>query len=121
MPAFLALALLLQDPAHASGRGNAAAIAAFKEACVHGTLRLTHERGRVLKPREVTDFVYLSDWGRPKGQSTVVKLSAGPSSYLVIKEYKNLQPNSIARVCALVSGDISKEEAAAAYLEGLRT
>ena len=84
-----------------------------------GTLRLTPARGKILTDREITDFVYLSDWGRPAKQRTVVKLKGAPSSYIVIVEYKGLQRNSIARACALVSGDVSKEEAAAAYLEGL--
>jgi len=48
----------------------------------------------------------------------VVKLSDAPHSYIVLAEYKNLQP-SIARSCALVSSDVSKKEAVAAYLEGL--
>ena len=86
---------------------------------MQGSLKLTPARGRILKKREITDFLYLSDWGRPTGERTVVKLSDGPSSYIVFVEYKNLQRNSIARVCALVSGDVSKVEAAAAFLEGL--
>jgi hypothetical protein len=49
----------------------------------------------------------------------VVKLSEPPSTYLVITEYGSLQKNSIARSCALVSGSVSKQEAAAAYLENL--
>jgi len=119
MSAFLALSLLIQAVPHRSGAGNDVAIRAFREACVEGSLRLSPARGRVLKNREITNFVYLSDWGRATRRRTVVKLSQASSSYIVIAEYKNLQPKSIARLCALVSGDVSKEQAAAVYLEGL--
>jgi len=119
MSAFLALALLAQLVPHRSGDGSSVAIQAFREACVQGSLRLTPARGRILKDREITDFVYLSDWGWPTSRRTVVKLAGARSSYLVIAEYKNLQPRSLARMCALVSADISKDEAAATYLDGL--
>jgi hypothetical protein len=102
----------------ASPAGNPA-IRAFREACVEGALNLSPERGRILKDREITDFVDVLDWSRAKAQRTVVKLSEAPSSYLVLAEYKNLQPKSIARSCALVSATVSKQEAAAAYLENL--
>ena len=119
MSTAVTLAILLQAVLHRSGTGNSAAMTAFREACVEGTLRLSSGRGKVLRGREITDFVYMSDWGRPTRRRTVVKLSAAPSSYIVVAEYKNLQPRSIARSCALVSGDISKEEAMTGYLEGL--
>jgi hypothetical protein len=114
-----ALMLLVQAVPHISGAGNDAAIKAFREACIEGSLKLNPSRGRILKGREVTDFVHLSDWGRPTSRRTVIKLKEGASSYIVLAEYKNLQPKSIARICALVSGDVSKEQAAMAYVEGL--
>src|SRR4051794_34559115 len=108
MSSTIVLAFLIQAVLHRSGPGNSVAISAFKEACVDGSLRLSPARGRVLKGREITDFVYLSDWGRPTARRTVVKLNDAQSSYIVVTQYKNLQRRSIARSCALVSGDISK-------------
>src|SRR4051812_32574121 len=119
MSAFLTLALLAQAIPHRSGSGSTSAIRAFHEACIEGSLKITPERGRILKEREITDFVSVLDWGRAKASWTVVKLNGDPSSYIVFGEYKNLQPKSIARSCALVSSDVSKDEAAAAYLENL--
>jgi hypothetical protein len=118
MSAFVALVLLAQVVIHRSGPGNDAAIRAFKEACIEGSLSLSPERGRVLENREITEFVDVLVWGRARSR-TVVKLTDAPHSYIVLGEYKDLQPKSIARSCALVSGDISKEQAAAAYLEGI--
>jgi hypothetical protein len=119
MPGVLTIALLAQAILHKSGVGDSAAIRAFREACIEGALNLSPARGRVLEEREITDFVSMSDWGRPKARRTVVKLTDAPSSYIVVSEYKNLQRKSIARSCALVSADITKDEAATAYLEGL--
>ena len=47
----------------------------FREACVEGSLKLSPGRGKVLREREITDFVYMSDWGRPTRRRTVVKLA----------------------------------------------
>ena len=114
----IALALLMMGPSLGSPSASAA-IKAFREACVEGTLRLSPSRGRVLTDREITDFVQLRDGGRVKANRTVVKLNEPPSTYLVITEYGSLQRNSIARSCALVSASVSKQEAAAAYLDNL--
>ena len=51
--------------------------------------------------------------------SLAVKLSEPPSTYLIFTEYKQLQPGSIARTCALDSNSVSKREAMGAFLEGL--
>jgi len=114
----IALALSMATPSHSSSGGDGA-IRAFREACVEGSMRLSPSRGRVLKGREITDFVYIQDGGRTNAQRTVVKLNEPTSTYLVITEYGSLQKNSIARSCALVSGSVSKQEATAAYLENL--
>src|SRR5438874_12145434 len=119
MSALITLAILVQAVLHRSGSGNESAIRAFKQACVGGALNLSAAHGTVLRDREITDFVRMPDWGRPKARRTVVKLNNARSSYIVITEYKNLQPRSIAKSCALVSSDVSKEEASTAYLENL--
>ena len=119
MPTFVAFALLMQAVLHPSGSGNNVAIRAFREACVEGSLKLSPDRGRILRKREITEFVDISDWGGATARRTVIKLNGAPSSYIVVTEYKGLQPKSIARSCALVSHDVSKDEAAAAYFEGL--
>ena len=119
MPIVATLALLIQAVLHPSGPGNDVAIRAFREACVQGSLRLSADRGRLLRKSEITDFVYISDFGRGKARRTVVKLNGAPSSYIVVAEYKDLQPKSIARSCALVSHDVSKADALGAYLDGL--
>jgi len=118
VPTAVTFALLIQAVLHPSGSGNDVAIRAFREACVEGALKLSPDRGRVLRKREITDFVYMPDFGRAKHR-TVVKLNGAPSSYIVVTEYKDLQPKSIARSCALVSHDVSKAEALGAYLDGL--
>jgi hypothetical protein len=116
MSAFVALALLVSGT---PPTGANPAIQAFREACIEGSLKLSPDRGRVLKDREITDFMKVWDWYRGTSATTVVKLNQPASSYLVLAEYKNLQPKSIARSCALVSESVSKQEAATAYLQNL--
>lgn len=99
--------------------GSEAAINAFREACIQGSLKLSPARGRVLRNNETTSFVDVIDWNRAKMRRTVVKLNTPSSTYLVFAEYKSVQPKSIAATCSLVSGYLSKEDAAAAFLEGL--
>jgi hypothetical protein len=94
-------------------------IQAFREACVEGSLRLSPERGRILKESEITTFVDLFEWGRATTRRTVIKLNNPPETYLVLADYTHLQRNSIANSCSLVSGRVSHEQAAAAFLEGL--
>jgi hypothetical protein len=113
----LAFLAVTASPPSSSGRNPA--IEAFREACVEGSLTLSRSRGRILKGNEITDFVRISDGGRSNAQRTVVKLNAPPSTYLVITEYGNLQKNSIARSCALVSGSLTTKEAMYAFLDGL--
>ena len=109
----------LASPMPASVPQANVAIEAFREACIQGTLKLSPERGRILKESEITDLMRVWDWGRPMVQRTVVQLSGIPSSYLVFAEYKHLQPRSIGRSCTLVSKSVSQREGMAAFLEGL--
>lgn len=112
----LALATVIQaSPLQAPNPG----IQAFREACIDGSLKLSPDRGRVLNESEITTFVDLFEWGRPTTRRTVIKLNSPPETYLVLADYTRLQPKSIANACSLVSGTISHEQAAAAFLEGL--
>ena len=86
---------------------------------MRGELNLPASRGRILKESEVTDFFDVLDWNRATSERTYIKFNYPPSTYLVIGQYKNVQPNSIVRSCALVSGSLTKEDAAAVFLEGL--
>jgi hypothetical protein len=116
------LALLIAigaAPPAAVDAGSQAAIEAFREACVQGSLKLSPTRGRILKEREITDFMDVVEGDRAIARKTVVKLVYPASTYLVLVEYKNLQPKSIRSTCALVSSAVSHEAAAGAFLEGL--
>jgi hypothetical protein len=116
----LALSLFMQaqSPQPVVAARNPA-IEAFQEACIEGSLKLSPSRGRVLKESEITTFMDVFDWDRGTSRRVVVKLNYVPSTYLVFADYKHLQRNSIASSCTLVSGAVSHEEAAAAFLRGL--
>jgi hypothetical protein len=72
-----------------------------------------------LKPGEPYNFIDHLALGESIARRTIVKLNDAPSSYLLFTEYKQLQPRSIARTCALDSNSVSKREAMGAFLEGL--
>lgn len=92
---------------------------AYREACIGGSLKLSPSRGRILKPGESYNFIDYLAWGQSVANRTIVKLAETRSTYLILIEYKNLQPGSIARTCALDSNSVSKREAMGAFLEGL--
>lgn len=92
---------------------------AYRDACINGSLKLSPSRGRILKPGEPYYFIDYLAWGQSVANRTIVKLADAPLTYLILIEYKNLQPGSIARTCALDSNSVSKREAMGAFLEGL--
>jgi hypothetical protein len=119
MPAVAAFALLMQAAPAPVAAANSA-IKAFREACIEGSFKLSPSRGRILTPREhnYVFYDYLA-WGQTVANRTIVKLNNPPKTYLIFIEYKQLQPKSIARTCALDSNSVSKREAMGAFLEGL--
>lgn len=119
MNSYAALALLMQATSPHSVSSENPAISAFREACVEGSLKLTPERGRILEGKELNEYMVQYGWDRTPAHSTIIKLAQSPTSYIVLNEYKNVQSRSIARSCALISRTITKEEAMAAFLEGL--
>lgn len=92
-----------------------AAVQAFNEACVQGQFKLSPERGRILTKEEDVPFANVLPT-RPQTQHMTVKLAYPPQTYLVFAQYEHLQPHSIARECALVSGSITKHDAMAALM-----
>ena len=120
MSAFVLLAMIqtASVPTPAQSPGEAAA-AIFREGCVQGALRLSSSRGRFLKNNEIPDFADIFQWGRQTTIQRVIKFSYPRSTYLAFADYKNVQPKSIVRVCALISAAMSKKQAAAVFLEGL--
>ncbi|MFL6863296.1 MAG: hypothetical protein ACJ8DZ_09875 [Allosphingosinicella sp.] len=96
---------------------SAAAAEAFREGCERGALRLTPERGRILKDTEVGEFTQVLDWGRRFAKRTVVKFTHPRSTYMIIAEYDELQPKGFSRVCVLVSKILSDRDASRALIE----
>ena len=119
MPALAASFLLIQTAAAPPVAPVSSAIQAYREACVEGSFKLSPERGRVLKPSEPYNFLDYLAFAESISHRTIVKLKEPPSTYLILTEYKQLQPQSIARTCALDSSSVSKREAMGAFLEGL--
>jgi hypothetical protein len=119
MSALAALALVGGAAPTASPAAVSAAMKAYQEACIEGSLKLSPSRGRILKPGEPYKFLDYLAWGQSVANRTIVKLADAPLSYLIFTEYKQLQPKSIARTCALDSNSVSKREAMGAFLEGL--
>jgi hypothetical protein len=115
MAFFVAFVMAQGASASVSGPG----IEAFREACIEGSLKLSPDKGRVLKEGEITSFVDIFDVGRATTRRTVIKLNQPPETYLVLADYTHLQSKSIASSCALVSGSIPHDQATAAFLDGL--
>ena len=119
MPALAASLLLMQASPAPSVTAVSPAIAAYREACIEGSFKLSPARGRVLKLGEPYNFLDYLAFPESISHRTIVKLSEPPSTYLIFTECKQLQPGSIARTCALDSNSVSKREAMGAFLEGL--
>ena len=115
--ALLALAYSLAPQPAALAPGNAA-VEIFRQACTQGILKLSKDEGRILKASELVDFVDVIDWNRVTAEHTVVKLTHPRSTYLIYAQYRDVQPNGISKVCVLVSRAMTKQQAAAALLEG---
>jgi hypothetical protein len=119
MPALAAFVLLIQAASNPLVATPNPAIDAYREACILGSFKLSPARGRILKPGEPYNFIDHLAFGQSIANRTIVKLNGAPSSYLLFTEYKQLQPRSIARTCALDSKSVSKREAMGAFLDGL--
>ena len=119
MSALAALALVGEAAPAASAQAVSSAMKAYQEACIEGSLKLSPSRGRILKPDEPYNFLDYLAWGQSIASRTIVKLADKPISYLILIEYKQLQPKSVARTCTLDSNSVSKREAMGAFLEGL--
>jgi hypothetical protein len=119
MPALIASLLLMQAAPSSPASAVSPAIQAYREACIEGSFKLSPARGRVLKPSEPYNFLDYLAYPESISHRTIVKLSEPPSTYLILTEYKQLQPGSIARTCALDSSSVSRREAMGAFLEGL--
>jgi hypothetical protein len=119
----LLAAALASWPAGSAPKGSAAqaasaaAAAAFREGCEQGSLKLTPERGRVLKDSEAAEYVDALSWGRPVTQRTVVVFTDPPSTYMAIYQLRDVQPKGIARICVLVSKVLTDEDASRALIE----
>jgi hypothetical protein len=96
---------------------SAAAAAAFREGCEQGSLKLTPERGRVLKDSEAAEYVDALSWGRAVTQRTVVVFTYPPSTYMAIAQFRDVQPKGIARICVLVSKVLTDADASRALIE----
>jgi hypothetical protein len=96
---------------------SAAAAEAFREGCERGELRLNPERGRILKDSEAGEFVDVLNWGRAVAQRTVVKFTYPPSTFMIIAQFRNVQPKGVARVCVLVSKVLTDADASRALIE----
>jgi hypothetical protein len=107
---------MMQFAFQTSPAASAAAAQVFKQACVQGTLKLSPERGRILKEYELTDFTSVLRWGRPTKNKTVIKFNDPPATYLVFADYGKAQPKSIARECIVVSRVITLDDAMAALI-----
>ena len=120
---FLAVAALGSWPAGSAPKGSEAAAAsaaaaeAFREGCERGSLRLTPERGRVLKDSEAAELVDGLHWGRAVAQRTAVQFTDPPSTYMIIAQYRDVQPKGIARVCVVVSKVLTDADASRALIE----
>jgi hypothetical protein len=119
MQALAAFALVVQAGTGSPAPAANAAIQAYREACIDGSLKLSPSRGRILKSGEPYNFLDYLAWGQSIAGRTIVKLGDAPLSYLILTEYKQLQPKSVARTCALDSNSVPKREAMGAFLEGL--
>jgi len=119
MPDLAASLLSMQAAPRPSVAAVSPAIAAYRESCIEGSFQLSPARGRVLRPGEPYNFLDYLAYPESISHRTIVKLSEPPSTYLIFTEYKQLQPGSIARTCALDSNSVSKREAMGAFLEGL--
>ena len=117
MPGLTALILLVQAAATRAPPNSA--LEAYREACIEGSFKLSPSRGRVLKPGEPYNFIDYLAFGESIAHRTIVKLNDPPSTYLLFTEYKQLQPRSMARTCALDSNSVSKRDAMGAFLSGL--
>jgi hypothetical protein len=119
MPALAAFALLA-PAASAPVAAASPAVQAYREACVEGSFKLSPSRGRIISPSEHKyNFIDYLAAGQSIAKRTIVKLNEPPKTYLIFTEYKQLQPGSIARTCALDSNSVSKRQAMAVFLEGL--
>lgn len=119
MPALAASVLLALAASPPSVAAVNSAIRAYREACIEGSLKFSPSRGRILGPGEPYHFLDYLTWGQSVANRTIVKLSEAPGTYLILTEYKQLQPKSIARTCALDSNTVSKRDAMGAFLEGI--
>jgi hypothetical protein len=96
---------------------SAAAAEAFREGCERGALKLTPDRGRVLKDSEAGEYVDVLHWGRAVAERTVVKFTYPPSTYMIIAQFRDVQPKGIARVCVLISKVLTDSDASRALVE----
>ena len=118
MAGLLALALVGQATLAATPLDNPV-LRAFNEACVEGTFALSPLRAKVVPERELHHFIDFVAGAQSIDKRTVIKLAGVRSSYLVITEFRHLQPHSIARTCAIDSRAVSKQEAMASYIHNL--
>lgn len=113
--ALAAVSSMQQTAPTAAEAASQAAVQAFNEACVQGQLRLSPERGRILKKNEETDFTdVLSTW-QPVSHVTV-QLNYPPQTYLVFAKFGHLTSHSVASECMLISASVSKQDAMAALM-----
>src|SRR4051794_7313335 len=122
IPLLLAAALA-SWPAGSAPKGSAAeaasaaAAAAFREGCEQGSLKLTPDRGRVLKDSEAAEFINGFSWGRVVAERTAIEFTNPPSTWMAIIQFRDVQPKGIARLCVLVSKVLTDADASRALIE----
>jgi hypothetical protein len=112
----LALALLAVPAPHAV---SAQVIQVYREACVEGGLRLTPERGRVVRWDDLPEFARDLRWGDLEpDRTTYVAMKEPPSTYVALTHFKPGNHGHLASQCIVASRSIRIEDAAAAFFEG---
>jgi hypothetical protein len=112
----LAFALLAVPAPHAQ---SAEVMQVYREACVEGGLRLTAERGRVVRWEELPEFARDLRWGDLEpDRTTYVAMKAPPSTYVALTHFKPGNRAHLASECIVASRSIRIEDAAVAFFEG---
>jgi hypothetical protein len=113
------LANALMQAASQNGLGGTESLAAiniFREACTLGEINLRKSGGRIVSEKDVPKHTAVS-YTALISKRTFIEFAKPRSTYLILTEFKHVQPRGIANTCAVVSYIISRSDAAQALVE----
>lgn len=110
---------LLASAADASAHSKAVADL-YRQACVKGELKIDPSKGSIGSIHDLPN--HLRGWmrwhNRPIENSTYVRMTDPPETYVMITFYRDVPPGGLVSHCAVASRSIGFEDAADVLFEG---